>query len=229
MTHRVRILSIGLLATLAALAAGCGGDSPGSIRVAWQLGAGVQCTEAVANIDTIRVRVLRPQGNKEVVAPASFGCGAGSATVQAIPAGTYNLAIEGLNASAPTTVVFSGQLGGVVVKSGQAIDVGTVVLEKLPETVNPGGLSISWNFGGPLCSGAGVSQVRLQVWLDRVYRKHDQTYPCDSPAVALDVPPGSYAIIGEGLDAQGRVVRRASQSSVTVSTGSQTDVTLVLQ
>jgi hypothetical protein len=217
-----------VLAAAGALLAACGGDpAPGSIQVRWILGFGVPCNHQQAMIDTIRVRVLVPAGNREVAAQ-TFACTGGSGTVMNIPAGTYNLEIEGGVGSTFTTPVFTGSAGGVVVASGKAVDVGSVTLEKVPPTENPGGLQISWDFSSGLCAANGVVNVRVQVWRELVFKAHDQTYPCDSPTVQLNVPPGKYGIVVEGLDKDGIVVRRGTKDDANVQQGSTTSVDVLL-
>jgi hypothetical protein len=222
-------MAIGVLAAAGALASACGGGSaPGSIQVRWLLGFGVPCNHPQAMIDTIRVRVLIPAGNREVAAQ-TFACTAGSGTVMNIPAGTYNLELEGGVGSSFTTPVFTGSVGGVVVASGKVVDVGSVTLSKVPPTENPGALQISWDFETGLCAANGVVNVRVQVWRELVFKAHDETYPCDSPTVQLNVPPGRYGIVVLGLDKDGNVVRRGTKDDADVQQGSTTSVQIVLR
>lgn len=234
MKHRVPIF---MLAVATALLAACGGGGPntGIIQVRWKLGGfdvncdAPQARDAQNRIpDTVRIRVIHAQKNVEVVPSQAFACSSKSAILSNIPAGTYNLVLElGVGATF-TQPIFTGTVGGVAVIAGKTADVGTVVLEKIPEAVDPGGLRIDWDVGGR-CGSVGVVTIRLQVWRELVFKQNEQTLDCDSPAVQLQVPPGRYGIIAEGLDQTGKVIRRGTEQNVQVQAAGQTvDVTVVL-
>jgi hypothetical protein len=229
MRNHARISFAGSLVLAGLLGACDGGQPPGTIQLRWRIGYGVDCSDARADINKIRVRVLQPQTNKELLAPATFECVAGTGTLQGVPAGTYNLAIEGGKGADFTNPAFTGTAGGVVVKAGASVDIGTVVLAKVPETIDPGGLQIDWNFsGGNRCATVGVVNVRFQVWRDLVFLQHDKSYPCESPAFTLEVPPGLYGIIAEGIDANGKVVQRGTKPDAVVQQSGSTQVLITL-
>jgi hypothetical protein len=231
MANRLRFPLLGTILATGVLLGSCdgGGPAPGSIALRWKLGFGVTCDNPAANIDTIKVKVLSPK-NIEVISQ-SFTCSSGTGTVANVPVGTYNLTVEGGVGSSFTQPVFTGTLGGVVVSPGKVADVGTVVLQKLPPTENPGGMQVSWTFQTGLCGANGVKDVRLQVWRELVFAQHDKVYPCDIPApgyVALDVPPTTYGVVADGMDANGKIVRSGSKSDVTVQAGTTTTVVIQL-
>jgi hypothetical protein len=231
MANRVRFPLVGTLLAASFLLATCdsGGPAPGSIALKWKLGFGVLCDNAAANIDTIRVKVLSPK-NVETLSQ-SFTCASGTGVVAHVPVGTFNLTIEGGVGANFTQAVFTGSIGGVVVASGKVADAGTVVMQKVPPTENPGGLQVSWTFQTGLCGANGVKDVRLQVWRELVYAQHDKVYPCDIPTpgyVPLDVPPTTYGIVADGVDATGKIVRTGTKSDVTVQAGSTTTVVIQL-
>jgi hypothetical protein len=192
--------------------AGCGdnGPAPGSVQLAWKLGFGVACNDARAGIDTIRVRFFQPATNQELKQyNKDFSCSSSTGIVPMVPVNTYNLTVEGGNA-ANFVASFTASVPAVVVKTGATLNLGTVVLEKVPPMEQAGNLQVSWTFQTGLCGANNVSNVQLQVWRDLVYKQHDKIYPCDIPApgyVSLDVPAGGYGIIATGLDATGKIVR----------------------
>jgi len=232
MYSRGRVFLVGLVVGASALLSACGGSSaPGTITVRWTLGFGVACDDSRAQVNTIRVNVVVPGSKKELLSQ-EFTCSSTQGIVANVPVGTYNLEVLGGVGTGFAVPAFRGAAGGVIVKSGQTVDVGNVVLEKIPASDNPGVLQVTWGFTSGLCGANGVANVRLQVWQDLVFKQHDQTYECDIPApgyIELNVPPATYGIVAEGLDVDGLVVRRGTKDNVDVQTGQTTNVSVTLQ
>jgi hypothetical protein len=197
----------------------------GQIQLSWKIGSGIECSAATAAIDTIKITVTDSVSDEKVV-DKTYACSAGKATITKVPVGTYAIEIEGSKEGDSAT--FRGTVAGVEVYAGKAADAGTVELEKLPPTTDPGGLRVSWTFGAGLCGANNVSEVRLVVWKDSVYRSHDQIYPCDLAApgyVHLALSPALYDIELEGLGPDGKQTAFARKNSVTITEGETTDLT----
>lgn len=194
---------------------------PGKITVEWKLGFGVDCSQG--GIDTIRVTIQEP-GERELVAE-TFSCTAGAATIRDVPAGAYTVVIEGGVGSSFEYPVFTGTVGSVLVREGETTETGKVTLEKLPPQQNPGGLEIGWSFdNGQLCRPNGVASVRVTVWRELVFKEYQNALECDEGKVKVEVQPGTYAVVLEGMDAEGVVVRQATKEDVEVKQGETTSL-----
>lgn len=207
----------------------CGGSPAGStLSFTWKLGAGVTCTDA--GIDSIRVRVLNPQTKKDVKTPApSFACSVFTGNILNVAAGTYNVSLEGILAAAPDDVLWSVTVNGVVVKpTDKTLQLGLARLAKVPPTVNPSALQVSWRFSdGRFCTPNGVAQVRLTAWRERAFIEHDKTYECDLGGAQVALPPGIYSVIAEALDAAGVVTAEKQEDNINMSTsGASTELVL---
>ena len=226
-----RLPFIGLGTALILLVGACGeGVAPGPIRLTWKLGSGVACSDPVANIDTIRIKVLMAE-EEEAMPAQSFSCSEGGAVIEDVPPGTYALQIEGGSGANFTDVVFSAAVAEVIVLQGGITDLDVVEMEKVQPEEVPGGLKVSWSFETGLCGANGVRTVELKVWRDGVYRAHTQVYACDlaSGFVLLpDLPPGDYVVVAEGMNTEGQIVRRAVDREVTIEQGSTTELDLRL-
>ena len=189
---------------------------PGKVTVEWKLGFGVDC--AKAGIDTIRVTAQEP-GERELVAE-TFSCSAGAATIRDVPAGACTVVIEGGVGSSFDYPVFTATVGSVLVREGDTAETGKVTLEKLPPQQNPGSLEIGWSFdNGQLCVPNGVETVRVTVWRELVFKEYEDTTDCNTGMVKVEVQPGAYAVVLEGMDAEGKVVRQATKEDIEVKQG----------
>lgn len=197
----------------------------GLIKLSWKIGSGIECSATAATIDTIRV-VATDSVSNETIAQKTYACSAGQATLTGIPVGTYSIVLEGALASESAT--FRGSVAGVTVYDDKVADAGVIELEKLPPTTDPGGLRLSWAFKAGLCGANDVSEVRLVVWKESVYRTHDQTYACDLAApgyVHLALTAAIYDIDLQGLGTDGKQTASARKDSVGVKEGETTDLT----
>ena len=209
--------------------AACGGDAPtGSITFGWKLGFGVACNDPAAQIDTIRARLFNPTTKKDVITPVTFSCGLFTGQLPKIALGTYNVILEGGTGAAFTQAVFTGAANGIVVTASKVSSIGEVRLAKVPPNANPSGLHVSWRFqSGKMCVPLGVAQVRITAWREKVYLEQDKVYECINSSQQLALQNGGYGLVAEGIDATGRVVTKAEQADVQLtSSGASVDFVL---
>ncbi len=232
-----RLGMTGLALALTLVATACE-DAPGagSVQVFWAPG-GMSCADA--NIANARVRVL--DGTDDLVPPVTAACQVGQSdagqVVPGVPAGTWSVRVEGLDADGNAD--FAGRQDNVTVRGGEQTSVPAIALVMLPSTVR-----LTWSFaGGGLCSGNGVATVDVSVF-DKVPQLVfppsgvSGAYACDPPLTAdnpqggvlLSPLPGNHDLVVHlfGLDAQGKRTWVGS-SPVTTTAGKTTDLAVSIQ
>jgi hypothetical protein len=194
---------------------------PGQIEVSWTLGLGVSCSDLDADIDTITITVVDPVLAKTLQS-STYACSAARGTLSGLPAGIYDVTLDGGKGETFKDPTFTAAVSNVRVESGQLTAMGNVVLEKLPPKEVTGGLKVSWTFSSGLCGANGVSYVQFQVWRDEVYKDHDTRYPCDLPApgfVHLELKTGTYGLMFQALDPEGNILMSVIKRDVKVEDG----------
>ncbi len=245
--RRIAVVSVGATLLLGLL--GCGGSSggepPGSIRVRWDVPVGCQ----TAGIDRVRVWV-REAGSPPDTPPTlqqTATCGDGSLTLDGVPAGTWELFVDGLD---PTGHPTHGASTEVDVAGGETSSPPPLTLVRKPSA-----LDISWRFAdGGLCSSHGVHTVAIHVFDETGGERGPQVLrdgiDCDPFAtlgpdervfgaladptytpkgiVVGDLDPGAYAVRIFGLDESGeRTVKGQVQAHTGIGDITAVEVVLV--
>ena len=160
------------------LLTGCGYEPtnpmPASVDIAWSIGGSTCSARGIA---TVQVTLSNSLGVQDTV---TTGCQVGRVTMKNIPAGVYDIRVDGFPAGNlyPT---YGGTQGTVSVHPGDNI-IPSVEMSEMP-----GALDITWRFDdGALCAFAGVETVELVLWDSHSNRTYSESLPCN-PSLAQDV------------------------------------------
>jgi hypothetical protein len=131
----------------AVFATGCADEGPGALIVPFTLGNSKTCDE----VGVSRVRVVL--GNEAYEEDAD--CGDGEVRVDDVPAGRYDLLVEGLAADGVTIMdnLDNDDRRVEVVGDGATVELESVLL-----TDTPAQLLVRWDFGFSNCASADIAQ-----------------------------------------------------------------------
>ena len=218
-----------LLAATALVACGSG-DDLGLLKVHWVVG-GSTCSGAL--LTEARVHVL--DDDVDIITPApTANCvdGASGVVLPEVPAGTYTIWVEGLDASGKS--FYDGRREGVKVKGGEQ----TVGDPPVSLAMKKAALRLKWRFAnGGLCSGNAVAEMDVSVFDTTSNVVFNDTTLCDPP-VTSDNPEGGVLVTDlrgneelsvavYGLDAENKRIY-VGKASVTTSPGETTEVMVSL-
>jgi hypothetical protein len=178
-------------AVLAALLAGCGGDSAssGALTVDWTIPIGCSATQVV-RIEAQAIPVTAVEGAS--FDSTSVSCSGGETLSFALlPAGRYDVLVEGFTSDGVAT--FEGRLNGVRVRGGEESQAGEVVLEQ-----KRSGIDVNWVFeNGMLCTANNVASIQLGLFDEQSVQLYAEElsvpFPCDPGATLIP----SERIVGE--------------------------------
>lgn len=192
--RRILLLSVSLVALLGF--AGCsdddaGGGLSGSASLSWRIGART-CSE----VGVERIRISLSEGGS--MTPAEVSCESRAAEVSGLRPGQYRFLVEGLDAAGVAR--YEAQTERVEIRANGSTVVPSAVLSaKLAELV------LSWSFGGPLCSQAGVSHVDVHIFDDYGFEESYQRTGCDLGETSLNTRPGEWDVVVHGISGEGAV------------------------
>lgn len=204
---------------------GCGEDAPpGRVAVAWTIGSGVSCDDAEVDIDSVRV-TLTDIADEDVRITTTSYCAANSAVLDLIPAGTYDLLLEGVKGSDFATAGFRGEKTGVIVLPGQTTTVGELAMEFLPPLPDPGTLQLSWGFESGLCGANEVTKVRIVIWQKRLVKSYEKSHDCniDAPGyISVSLSPNTYDVRIFGSNDQQQTIMTGGKDGLVITEGGTT-------
>ncbi len=156
--------TFGALVLMASVLLGCGDDgrAPGSILVQWQVGGLQTCEDA--GLAQVQVALYRAGGD-ERVAEQTEACAALETTFVDVPAGNYDVVLEGFAASSendqPPRATYEGLYERLRVPAGELVTVpGVVVLQGKPAEI-----VLLWRFeSGYACFNYGVTSIAVSLW-----------------------------------------------------------------
>lgn len=172
---------------------GCGKNDgsleTGSAIITWQVGAR-GCEEA--NTPTIRVSLPFGLTNEEGVSSWMQSCASEEITIEHLQARYYVFTLEALTADGD--VDFEGKSLQTQIRAGGVTELEPVILEASPAT-----LTLQWNFGGPLCSQVGISEIEIFAFDQEGSLETQLSSSCELGEVTLTLDPGEYDVAINGL------------------------------
>ena len=199
--------------------------------------AQVSVTTAMTNGLAEPYDVVTDEANNAYISDSVYNCiirvdGASGVVLPEVPAGTYTIWVEGLDASGKS--FYDGRREGVKVKGGEQ----TVVDPPVSLAMKKAALRLKWRFAnGGLCSGNAVAEMDVSVFDTTSNVVFNDTTLCDPP-VTSDNPEGGVLVTDlrgneelsvavYGLDAENKRIY-VGKASVTTSPGETTEVMVSL-
>ncbi len=154
-SRSLRDLAIPTLGTLA-LVSGCVEEpTQGSVIVPFQVGSGVPCDHPDAEISKVRVTLGGEYEN-------DASCESGEVRVDGVPAGNYDILVEGIDSSGVTIVDnFESDTQTIEVLGGSSVTTDQVEL-----AFSPAQLYLRWNIddGYSTCENTNVANFKISTW-----------------------------------------------------------------
>ena len=204
------------------LASGCvvvthdGGDTTGDLTVTWPNFDGLSCSQA--GVDTVEVQLLDATAST-VLDDATFDCGAGGATWNALDPGDYVVYVDAYDSYGNDIWQATVDASVFVGSNDYTADFYQV----------DGSLTVSYTFGGSGICGA-VYDVHIHVEDDYGNVYDDSTDACSDGGYFYydSIPAGDYYVTLDGLDSTGRNIYESNVKTVTVVAGSSNPYTVNL-
>lgn len=203
------------------LAVSCGGDEqgkPGSVKVKWAFEQGITCSEAETK--DVVVKVEGSGGN--AAATGRQACADMEATLEEVPVGLYRVVAEAEDDAGRVT--FSGKAEPVRINSEALTEV------KDPIVMSPkfGSILITWRIGpepGKDCAEVGIVNVTAKAIDEAGAEVSNMGAPCSAGSVEVKyVEAGTYTVVVEGINADGRAIYRGKREQVKVATGQKVGI-----
>lgn len=187
-------LSISALLILTSISA-CGGDEDElfSLRVPYQLGAGLSCEQAKVNT----VRVVLGAAREQVFEHSCDNLG--ELALVGVQKGTWPIAVEGVDAQGATI------MGSTVQSPKARVEVigDGAITQKLTLANLPAKIEIRWNLGYGDCASFNLGDFQVGAWdVSGATQLMGAAIPCNAPMIAdmyRAVPDPAGALNGANL------------------------------
>lgn len=163
---------------------GCGSPEPlgsGSLALSWQVSPR-GCTDA--GIESVEVRLSGPEGLVK-----RFDCDLGSALIEDLTAGSYDLEVVGLDPTGRPT--FEASDRSFTIDADAVESIGTLRLTAMPSEVD-----VTWRFSdGLVCGAHEVDKIVVAAFDSADYEVAREIYGCDEGHGVVDgLAAGTYIV-----------------------------------